>query len=193
MTAPHREDPAVEALAEALVLPPIESQRRLFGDGRLPASFWLRVRVEGDCWIAAKDRDRYGSVWSDGRRCVAHRYVYEALIGPISPGLQLDHRCRVPACCNPAHLEAVTQLENILRGLSPRLLMNGGGVCRNERHPWPESASLSRDGRLRCQACARERQARYKRRADQRRTCPVCGEVRTNIARHVRTHEEVAA
>ena len=46
----------------------------------------------------------------------AHRYAYELLKGPIPDGKQVDHLCRVRCCVNPAHLEVVTQRENILRG-----------------------------------------------------------------------------
>lgn len=49
----------------------------------------------------------------------AHRGAYEAAKGLIPEGLVIDHLCRVRWCCNPEHLEAVTNKENILRGESP--------------------------------------------------------------------------
>lgn len=58
----------------------------------------------------------YGQFWFNGRMMPAHRYAYEATVGPIPEGLQIDHLCRVRCCVNPAHLEPVTQLENIRRG-----------------------------------------------------------------------------
>ncbi|MFK5284023.1 HNH endonuclease signature motif containing protein, partial [Lacticaseibacillus paracasei] len=51
-----------------------------------------------------------------GKSQKAHRFMYERLVGPIPAGMQLDHLCRVRPCCNPAHLEPVTQRENIARG-----------------------------------------------------------------------------
>ena len=45
-----------------------------------------------------------------------HRVAYEAAVGPIPEGLQLDHLCRNTLCTNPAHLEPVTCRENLLRG-----------------------------------------------------------------------------
>jgi hypothetical protein len=49
---------------------------------------------------------------------LAHRLSYRVLVGPIPPGLTLDHVCRNPPCINPdsAHLEVVTRAENIRRG-----------------------------------------------------------------------------
>lgn len=32
--------------------------------------------------------------------------------GEIPHGLEIDHLCNKPTCCNPDHLEAVTRAEN---------------------------------------------------------------------------------
>lgn len=50
----------------------------------------------------------------------AHRYFYEQHVGPIPAGMTLDHLCNVRCCINPAHLEPVTQAENVRRGLARR-------------------------------------------------------------------------
>lgn len=42
--------------------------------------------------------------------------MYEQKVGPIPEGLVIDHLCRRPRCINPAHLEAVTNEENVRRG-----------------------------------------------------------------------------
>lgn len=93
----------------------------------LPARFWEKVvksgptpihRPElGSCWVwlAGKDTSGYGC-FKLGRTRAAHRLAYEALVGPVPSGMQLDHLCRVRHCVNPAHLEVVTPRENTKRG-----------------------------------------------------------------------------
>ena len=65
-------------------------------------------------WTGAKLKDGYGQFRLDGRTVQSHRYAYEQRHGKIPAGLVLDHLCRVPACVNVAHLEAVTSRENVV-------------------------------------------------------------------------------
>jgi hypothetical protein len=55
-------------------------------------------------------------LWWQKRMQQAHRIAYEAFRGPIAAGLEIDHLCRNPRCCNPVHLEPVTHRENVRRG-----------------------------------------------------------------------------
>jgi len=84
---------------------------------RVPLGWVLQ---ENGCWdwIGSQDGWGYGQFRHNGRLVMAHRAIYERLVGPIAVGLTLDHLCRNPACGNPAHLEPVTNRENILRGES---------------------------------------------------------------------------
>lgn len=106
------------------------------GTGRPEAErFWEKVDKSGDCWIWTAYRLPYGYgqfTSNDYRHYRAHRYAYEALVGPIPAGLHLDHLCHngtdcyggraCPhrACVNPAHLEPVTNRENLRRGNGKR-------------------------------------------------------------------------
>lgn len=68
-------------------------------------------------WRGATDGDgRYGSFYYKGKNRRSHRVTYEMFIGPIPDGLVIDHKCRVTLCCNPDHLQVVTQYENIMLG-----------------------------------------------------------------------------
>lgn len=69
-------------------------------------------------WPKAINRYGYGVAWDPvlKKTTGAHRYVYEQQVGPIPPGLTIDHLCRNPRCVNVEHLEPVTMRENVLRG-----------------------------------------------------------------------------
>lgn len=61
----------------------------------------------------------YGQIFNskvEGSRTIgAHVAVWRHLIGPVPTGLVLDHLCRHRPCCNPDHLQPVTQRENLRR------------------------------------------------------------------------------
>lgn len=86
---------------------------------------WTKLdrRGDGECWpwLGRITQYGYGLFWVQGHYRHAHRVVYELLVGAIPDGLQIDHLCRVRSCVNPAHMEPVTQRENLLRGENTRL------------------------------------------------------------------------
>ena len=80
-----------------------------------------KFTVDNGCWewTAAKTSEGYGAIGKGSREegtVLAHRVMYEALVGPIPNGLVIDHLCRNRGCVNPTHMEPVTTRENILRG-----------------------------------------------------------------------------
>lgn len=84
------------------------------------AGFMQRVRQKGpdECWpwLTYRNVAGYGTYpTSDGKHVFVHRVSYVLEYGPIPEGLTIDHLCRNKLCCNPAHLQAVTQSVNILR------------------------------------------------------------------------------
>lgn len=73
------------------------------------------MALSDQCWPWRGSKDRYGFFCYQGKVVNAHRAAYTLLVGPIPPGLVVDHLCGNPLCVNPAHLEAVTQRENVRR------------------------------------------------------------------------------
>jgi hypothetical protein len=96
--------------------------------------FWTKVLRGGpdDCWpwTGALLPDRYGhfhvtGTRFDGVKVLAHRYAYQWERGPIPEGMMLDHLCNFRPCCNPWHLEVVTNAENVRRGYERRRTLRG--------------------------------------------------------------------
>ncbi|MGV7585855.1 HNH endonuclease signature motif containing protein [Mycobacterium kansasii] len=76
--------------------------------------------LEPLCWTwSGAVQDRGYGYYSD-RATTVHKLAYMILRGPVGEGLTLDHLCRNKLCCNPAHLEPVTNAENIRRGAEAR-------------------------------------------------------------------------
>jgi len=91
-----------------------------------------------------------------GPQVAVHRWAHEEYIGPIPPGLDVDHRCGVTLCQNagqnegPSHLEAVTRLVNIRR--TPRAMATH---CQRD-HPFtPANTYRNSKGSRGCRICRR--------------------------------------
>jgi hypothetical protein len=139
-------------------------------DERVPSRIWQRIREnEAGCWIwtGGMDHTGYGRtkrLENRHRSIATHRLMYELLVGPIPEGLDLDHLCRVRACCNPAHMEAVTRQVNVLRGHTVTAANAKKTHC-NHGHPLEgENLRISKKGSRECAECCRRRLREQKER-----------------------------
>lgn len=124
------------------------------------------VEVRFGCWLwrAGKGRGGYGVFGVQGRQVYAHRWAYEHFVGPIPEGLTLDHRCCVPQCVNPAHLEPVTIQENLSRGNGVSALASRKSHCINGHALRGRNLRIDRYGARRCRTCIALRQRQYRKR-----------------------------
>lgn len=87
--------------------------------------FWDEMVTKGsdtECWEWGWGRTAAGYGYIDVRtpgterscvRMYAHRAAWGMHNGQVPPrGVEIDHLCHNPACCNPRHLEAVDRLLN---------------------------------------------------------------------------------
>jgi hypothetical protein len=77
----------------------------------------LQLLGDFGCWVwTGKLRsDGYAELWTGMESHLLHRLTYTLYRAEIPVGLDLDHLCRVKACCNPWHLEPVTRSTNVRR------------------------------------------------------------------------------
>lgn len=118
--------------------------------------FWAKVDKTGDCWLwtAYTCKKGYGIFSVKSKPVKAHRYSYELFNGEIAEGLVIDHLCRNRACVNPAHLEAVTDYENKMRGISAQAQNKRKTHCTNGHEFTEENTYYRADGKGRqCKTC----------------------------------------
>lgn len=143
--------------------------------------FWEKVDRRGadECWLwtASTDRYGYGQFWGPSGLCLAHRFAYELVVRPIPVGLKLDHVCHTndPSCSggptcphrrcvNPAHLEAVTAVENTRRGRSFSTVNAAKTHCPAGHAYTPSNTYRTPQGHRDCRQCVAARARRYKQR-----------------------------
>lgn len=134
----------------------------------------ILARIEIDAegcwrWTGRLDRDGYGIIAVDHIPRSAHRVAYEALVGPIPAGLQIDHLCRVRCCVNPAHLEPVTGRVNTLRSPITVATINSQKTRCPSGHAYV-GVNLYTDpvGGRHCRACHRQQAAEFRQRSTPR-------------------------
>lgn len=133
---------------------------------------------ERGCWIWRGSRSEKGygliALRRRGTGNVServHRLMWEMHNGPIPEGQVVRHRCDVPACCNPLHLEVGTKKQNsrdmVERGRSIAYATGRyDGVCVQGRHDVTKPGALRqvrKSGKtyMQCVECDRDRKRKY--------------------------------
>lgn len=116
-----------------------------------------RIPIAG-CWMwtGAGDKKGYGRINIDGKIRLTHRVYYEIMVGKVPDGLELDHLCRNPSCCNPSHLEPVTRKVNTDRGLCAEAHRKRKSLirfCKNGHDYTEENTYVDKRGRRSCKEC----------------------------------------
>lgn len=112
-------------------------------------------------WTAPLSGMGYAQFYDGNRKPMAHRVVYELLVGPIPEGLQLDHLCRVRHCVNPHHLEPVTARENLIRGQGFIAANVRKTHCKEGHELTPENTRIVRETERQCRTCQRVKGLAY--------------------------------
>lgn len=124
---------------------------------------------ENGCWEWLRrphPQTGYGQTTRADQSTVGvHVLSHEIFKGPAGDGMVVDHTCSNRICCNPAHLEAVTQQENARRTADRRRNANSRkDNCPKCGGPYETTVTASRPRGYRwCRPCHRVHQNNYAR------------------------------
>lgn len=130
------------------------------------AEFWSYVAKSDTCWLwRGWVSDGYGLHRVGPLRVPAraHRLAYQLANGPVPAGQVVDHLCRNRACVNPAHMEIVSNAENVRRGRAGARwaeIQTSRTHCVNGHEYTPENTYMRRGKWRTCRACAAARRLR---------------------------------
>lgn len=107
------------------------------------------------CWLwqGSLDTKGYGSLWDGEHNVRAHRFAHEYYKGIIPKGLEPDHLCRNRSCVNPNHIEIVTHLENVRRGVVGINMRSKTHCPKGHPYTMENTYIAPHDGSRYCKTC----------------------------------------
>lgn len=114
-----------------------------------------------DCWEWNKPKKNgYGQFYHNGTMRRSHIFSYELYYGNVPEGMVLDHLCKNKACCNPDHLETVSQKTNVRRGRAGESCKERAFLqthCKRGHKFTVDNTYVSKVGARHCRACRTDR------------------------------------
>jgi hypothetical protein len=82
--------------------------------GSVEQRFWSSVKIVGSCWLwTGGTRGGYGRFRIGKEKVTVHRFSFALRYGPIAGDAVVRHKCDVPLCVNPDHLELGSHADNV--------------------------------------------------------------------------------
>lgn len=124
----------------------------------------------GPCWLyplSARSRSGYRAARDIKGSIFIHRFTYGYYREPIPHGLIIHHLCENPACCNPWHLQALTQKEHVRLhpvGVKTGVRNRAKTYCPKGHEYNEENTGRDKRGGRECRTCRRlQAEARRRR------------------------------
>ena len=137
-----------------------KGQREQKEEHEWPFFFFRRVMPTSLCWEWQGELGATGYAYHMWKhtKYLAHRFIYEKLVGPIPPGFEIHHMCTNRKCVNPCHLVPKIHKDHLsgwsLENSKRKHCVNG--------HPFTKKNTyIRKNGSRQCILCLRIRTARY--------------------------------
>lgn len=134
----------------------------------LPARILEKISFSDGCWewLAARNKGGYGMVCWEKKMRIAHRVVYEILVGEITPSLHAHHKCRNRGCVNPEHVLLLSAHDHALlhpdSNQSWRDKQHARTHCSAGHELTPDNTK-HKNGRRICRICDRNQNTLHQR------------------------------